>query len=186
MPWVCVWVCALGDPHSSASSAFFAAGGHCCISRRQDDTYCALSHFMEQLIPAVWCIGNTISLAAVIEFAFRATKLHTFQVINCMCSSVSTTLRNLVYSRYLWSFQGICGFFKVKLTSIEKVISDWKVCLRTLLKWGFDALIMHLSMTFTSILQDCSYLNQKQTYKKQINWDYRRKTGIWGSFCQAI
>lgn len=54
--------------------------------------------------------------------------------------------------------QDVHGLFKVKLTFIEKIISDLNVCLRTLLKWGFNVLTMHLGMTFTSILQGCAVI----------------------------
>lgn len=70
-----------------------------------------------------------MSLVAIVTvFFFRGIKSHKFRVINCMWSKVFFLSWETLF------IQDVHGLFKVKLTFIEKIISDLNVCLRTLLK----------------------------------------------------
>lgn len=140
-----------GQPHCYCYLGFFCCSrrGQCCIFRAQyllGFTSAAEKAYLSSLMQKGIAKGNSVSPVAVVtSVCFYGNKLHTFPAINCMWSKLF-----LLYWEILF-IQDVHSLFKVKLTSVEKRTSDLDLCLRTLLKRGFNVLTMHLDVTFTSI-----------------------------------
>lgn len=101
------------------SSAFADAGGQSCISRRQN--LLCFTSFYEADHPSClmhWKQKRTWSLLPLLSLYLLLGEPSCTQVINFMWSKVF-----LLHWETLF-IQDVHGLFKVKLTSIEKIISD--------------------------------------------------------------
>lgn len=135
-PWLCalcpVPCLSLWEGHTAAaSSAFFAAGGQSYTSRRQ--YFLCFSLFYEEAHPSClihWGHKGTWSLLLLLS-------------LYLLLGEPSCTLfKSLILCGAEWFYyigkpcliQDVHVVSKVRLTSIERIISDLKVCLRTLLR----------------------------------------------------